>query len=366
MLRRRRRAGQGLAGDPFALLLLLQLGQQLMRALGVTGAVDNDDHRRRRNPNPIPIATLALAAAMLASYFAPELADAGLIPETLAATLAPPLDDVCLQPRLVLEGGQDTASSLLRRVLGGGAPSSPSTRQWTRLIASAFTHADLSHLVYNLSSLLFKGTLLEKRIGSLPFLALFAELLLLSHGLFCGAAFVLGRWLPSQAWSRPLIPFTRFITRDIGWPMYAHTCAVGCSAVLFALKVVVQAEDQRGQAVVAWGPFAGLRVPARHASWVELILASAVNPRASFSGHLCGILAGLLHVKVLGPALRQRRGRGWGWGFGGGVGRRLAGGGDGARAPARRPQQQQQQDQQQQPAMTAEELRRARLRRLGG
>ncbi len=36
-----------------------------------------------------------------------------------------------------------------------------------------------------------------------------------------------------------------------------------------------------------------------------------VNPRASFLGHLAGILAGLLHVKVLAPALARTVGTGW-------------------------------------------------------
>jgi hypothetical protein len=31
--------------------------------------------------------------------------------------------------------------------------------------------------------------------------------------------------------------------------------------------------------------------------WVELVVISMMNPQASFVGHLCGILAGLIHVK---------------------------------------------------------------------
>lgn len=44
--------------------------------------------------------------------------------------------------------------------------------------------------------------------------------------------------------------------------------------------------------------------------WAELVLASVFNPRASFLGHLAGILAGLLHVKVLAPALTRAVGTG--------------------------------------------------------
>lgn len=38
-------------------------------------------------------------------------------------------------------------------------------------------------------------------------------------------------------------------------------------------------------------------------AWAELVLASLFNPQASFLGHLAGILAGLLHVRLIAPAL---------------------------------------------------------------
>jgi hypothetical protein len=44
--------------------------------------------------------------------------------------------------------------------------------------------------------------------------------------------------------------------------------------------------------------------------WAELLLASAFNPSASFFGHLCGILAGFLHVLYIEPALRAAQ-RSW-------------------------------------------------------
>lgn len=44
--------------------------------------------------------------------------------------------------------------------------------------------------------------------------------------------------------------------------------------------------------------------PAQYMAWAELLLASFFNPRASFLGHLAGILAGLMHVYAVAPALR--------------------------------------------------------------
>lgn len=40
----------------------------------------------------------------------------------------------------------------------------------------------------------------------------------------------------------------------------------------------------------------------QYMAWAELFLASLFNPQASFLGHLAGILAGLLHVRLLAPA----------------------------------------------------------------
>lgn len=42
----------------------------------------------------------------------------------------------------------------------------------------------------------------------------------------------------------------------------------------------------------------GFRVHTRYAAWLELVLISMVVPNASFLGHLCGILAGILYVEV--------------------------------------------------------------------
>jgi hypothetical protein len=74
--------------------------------------------------------------------------------------------------------------------------------------------------------------------------------------------------------------------------MYASSCAVGFSAVLFAFKAVLNADDPSTSSIM------GIPVPTRFMAWGELLLASAFNPQASFFGHVCGILAGLAHVQV--------------------------------------------------------------------
>jgi rhomboid domain-containing protein 1 len=147
-------------------------------------------------------------------------------------------------------------------------------KQWHRLILSAFTHADDIHLYYNMLSLLVKGYTIETQLGSKKFLMITSELLVYSHGLI-----VLLSWL-----------LMRFGNSAYFDAMYFDTCAVGYSAVLFAYKVILD-YDTPGYSQVF-----GVVLPTRYISWAELIVASLVNPGASFFGHLCGILAGYAYI----------------------------------------------------------------------
>ncbi|CAN0261855.1 unnamed protein product [Ectocarpus fasciculatus] len=71
-----------------------------------------------------------------------------------------------------------------------------------------------------------------------------------------------------------------------------HACTVGFSGVLFALKYVLSRRSPGVTTVM------GFSVHTRYAAWLELVLISVMVPNASFLGHLCGILAGVLYVEV--------------------------------------------------------------------
>eukprot|EP00887_Chlorella_sp_A99_P008208 scaffold12.g8208.t1 len=99
-----------------------------------------------------------------------------------------------------------------------------------------------------------------------------------------------------------------------------RSCAVGFSGVLFGLKVVLNWD------LPGWSEVYGVALPTKHICWAELLLVQVLVPSASFWGHLCGILAGLIYVAVLprlAPVLRGggRRGGGCGAGGAGGAGR---------------------------------------------
>lgn len=185
-----------------------------------------------------PPVTAALIVANVLLYLRPGRLD----------DVLPTIGEVCLNPHLVI-------------------------KDWDvkRLFLSAFYHVDETHLVYNMLSLLWKGVQLEGRMGSLKFAEMITVLLGLSHGL--------------------VVVLAKGLSMFVDYPdaLYSQ-CAIGFSAVLFALKVVLNWNSPTYTYVY------GVRVPARYAAWAELILVQMFVPGTSFLGHLCGILAGLLYV----------------------------------------------------------------------
>jgi len=197
-----------------------------------------------------PPVTFATAGALIAIHAFPGL----LLPYSLEA--------ICLSSPLVLAALRHGYVEVALQ----------------RLFYSALTHADDMHLYFNCTSLLVKGVLLEQRLGSDVFLGFVLYAVAASAVIFviAGAVFA---------------------------DLVDGSCAVGFSAALFAMKVLLDHHDQ-GDANV-WG----VRVAARHAAWVEVLLASYVNPRASLLGHLSGVLAGLLWLRLspVFAAARRRR-----------------------------------------------------------
>jgi membrane associated rhomboid family serine protease len=94
--------------------------------------------------------------------------------------------------------------------------------------------ADDYHLYYNMGSLLWKGVQLEPELGPLHFAALIAELWLVSGLLLC-VLFAAGASMQISA------PFMA--------PLYHSYCAVGFSAVLFGLKVILYSSETRWREV---------------------------------------------------------------------------------------------------------------------
>lgn len=157
-----------------------------------------------------------------------------------------------------------------------------SRSQYKRLILAAFTHLSDIHVLYNCSSLLYKGVALEPVMGSLPFFGLILYLALTSHIFYVGVAFA---------------------ARSVGIHSTVNTCVSGFSAVLFGLKVILNANPRYAR--VSRSSMFGMQMPAGPiAPWFELVITSVVMPNVSFLGHLCGIFAGLSYV--IAPKLIAR------------------------------------------------------------
>lgn len=153
-------------------------------------------------------------------------------------------------------------------------PSAVLSGQRTRLLLSSFIHLSDLHVVYNCSSLLYKGVALEAVFGSFSFFALVIYLSFTSHALYVAIA---------------------VLARCFGYPSLMNNRVAGFSGVLFGLKVVLNSNPNYGQ--VATNIF-GFSLPGGVTPWTELLLASAAMPNVSFLGHLCGILAGITYVTL--------------------------------------------------------------------
>ena len=143
--------------------------------------------------------------------------------------------------------------------------------EWIRIILSPFFHLDDMHLYYNMASFLLKSRSLESRLGSAGLLYLISVFSVLT--------------------SVMLLALDKCLATLLDDPSYLYTCAAGFSGVLFALKVVTTHYLPPGMSYVMM-----FRVPSRIACWVELIVIQLLFPNTSFTGHLAGILVGLLYV----------------------------------------------------------------------
>lgn len=142
-----------------------------------------------------------------------------------------------------------------------------------RLFLSAFYHLGETHLAYNMISLLWKGIQLETWLGSVEFTSMVATLLGLSQGI-------------TLLLAKSLLLLFDYETA------YYHEYSVGFSGVLFAMKVVLNSHSD------GYTNLHGFVVPAKHAAWAELILIQLLVPNVSFLGHLGGILAGIVYLRL--------------------------------------------------------------------
>ncbi len=147
--------------------------------------------------------------------------------------------------------------------------------EFYRVFTAPLFHGSDIHLYYNMVSLAWKGIHLERRHGSIIYAAMLMFFAFATGWIYVGLATMAAR-----------------IFED---PSYMKQCAVGFSAILFALKVLVNDSD---------GDFGFFSVPRKMAIWTELLVIQILVPNASFIGHLSGILAGIAVAHLI-PAVYE-------------------------------------------------------------
>ncbi|XP_060580704.1 rhomboid-related protein 4-like [Ruditapes philippinarum] len=146
-------------------------------------------------------------------------------------------------------------------------------KQWGRLILGTLVHASDMHLYFNMVSLLWKGVFLERRFKSQYFAYLMAVFTVLTSVVLVGLNWVMAEVCQDRS--------------------YMLTCAVGFSGVIFALKVLTTHYSPPGLHYA----LGFIPVPSKYIYWVELGIIQLIYPNASFTGHLAGILVGMLYIK---------------------------------------------------------------------
>ncbi|XP_031452217.1 rhomboid-related protein 4 isoform X2 [Phasianus colchicus] len=147
-------------------------------------------------------------------------------------------------------------------------------QNWQRLLLSPVHHVDDWHLYYNMISMLWKGIMLERKLGSVWFAYIIAVFSVLT-----GVVYVL---------------LELMLVKILNDPSYEMSCAVGFSGVLFALKVLNNHYNPGRVSSVL-----GLQISSKYACWAELVAIHFISPGTSFAGHLAGILVGLMYT--MGP-----------------------------------------------------------------
>lgn len=225
------------SGNPLNMLFMAMSLFQNLRSAGILDGAGGMHFDR------IPVGTGGLIAAMCFVHFFPTSTDRAL----------PQLQLSQIEPNCVHAGD----------VWFGG--------EFRRLVTAAFVHVDDFHLYYNMVSLLWKGLHLENRMSTPKYLLMCAVLTVMSHGLIVLVA--VGLW------------------RIFDYGYYMNECAVGASAVIFALKTILNLQSDPNEVTI----LNGFAIPTKYAVWAELILIQLLSRNTSFIGHLCGILAGLIY-----------------------------------------------------------------------
>jgi len=151
------------------------------------------------------------------------------------------------------------------------------SKQYYRIITSEFIHAGIAHWVMNMLTLLNVGKSVELDFGSIPFVFITLVLIILSGGIYLGlCAFM--------AYSVPEAVF--------GGAKMLEFCSVGYSNVLFGyLLIYIWSKGRENETFPVFGLF---NMDKKYLPWVLMLLMQFLVPKASFIGHISGLIGGVM------------------------------------------------------------------------
>lgn len=140
-----------------------------------------------------------------------------------------------------------------------------------RLVSAALFHAGLLHIAFNMLAFVPIARSLEGELGTLQFGYMLLEFVLLEAFIFLILSFA----------------------ASILYPVFAYSCTVGFSGVIFGLIVVDNwSTDATSRSIL--GLF---EVPAAVYPWALLVFWQLLVPQSSFFGHMSGLLVGELFCR---------------------------------------------------------------------
>jgi membrane associated rhomboid family serine protease len=150
--------------------------------------------------------------------------------------------------------------------------------QYYRLITHHFFHADFIHIASNMIFFYIVGRGLEKKLGSVYFFI----------SIVCSMIFI------SLVYITVVLSMKYFIVELFGFKEYNYDfyCSIGFSGILFSLFYL---QCSLPTVRDSHSYFFGLiPIKAIYSPFCYLILIQLLNPKASFVGHLAGIVCGYL------------------------------------------------------------------------
>jgi len=137
-----------------------------------------------------------------------------------------------------------------------------------RYILHSFVHANILHIIFNSIALIHFSSNFERHVGSVLLIYIVLVFTVLIAVFYSFSAQILS---------------ILFINK------WMNTCTIGISGVLFSFITIESLKNETIKNI------RGIEIPSKYNPWILLVFTQIFWPKASFLGHLSGILIGYLY-----------------------------------------------------------------------